>query len=222
MDIRQVVKERRSIRKFKPEPVPESMIREILDEARWSPSWGNTQPWEFYVITGEALEKFKNANCIKFDEKILPSPDIKMPSTWTDRLKERYMAIGKSTLDSMGLARDDAEGRNEYSRSMYRLLNAPCLIVACIDKLSSSVEYAMLDIGLITQTICLLAHNHGLGTCILACAVRFPEALKNVLPDAGNKMMAVGIALGYPDPKAPINNFERRRATLEEILNWVK
>jgi nitroreductase len=222
MDIRQVVKERRSIRRFKPDPVPESLVREILDEGRWSPSWGNTQPWEFYVITGEPLAKFKVANCSKFDEKIQSPQDVKMPESWTEPLKKRYMAVGKSALDSLGLAREDAAGRNEHARAMFRIFDAPCLIVACIDKRSSSVEYAMLDVGLITQTLCLLAHNQGLGTCFLACSVRFPAILRSILPDAENKLMVAGIALGYPDREAPINHFERERTPLDEIVTWVK
>jgi nitroreductase len=222
MDIREVVKERRSIRRFKSDPVPESLVREILDEGRWSPSWGNTQPWEFYVITGVPLAKFKAANCSQFDEKIQSPQDVRMPESWTELLKKRYMAVGKSTLDSLGLAREDAAGRNEHARAMFRIFDAPCLIVACIDKRSSSVEYAMLDVGIITQTLCLLAHNKGLGTCFLACSVRFPATLRNILPDEENKLMVVGIALGYPDREAPINNFERERAPLEEIVTWIK
>jgi nitroreductase len=222
MDIRQVVKERRSIRKFKPDQVPESLIHEILDEARWSPSWGNTQPWEFYVITGETLKKFKIANCGKLDEGVLSSPDIKMPESWTERLKKRYSAMGKSTLDALGLAREDTKGRTEQIRTMFRFFDAPCLIKACVDKSSSSIEYALLDVGLVTQTLCLLAHNRGLGTCIMACAVCFPSAFKNVLPESESKLMAAGIALGYPDWEAPINNFDRERAPLEESVIWVK
>jgi len=56
MDTIKAVKERRSIRKFKPEPVSRELISEILERARWSPSWGNTQSWEFYVVTGEPLD----------------------------------------------------------------------------------------------------------------------------------------------------------------------
>ncbi len=222
MDIRKVVKERRSIRKFKPDQVPEGLIREILDEARWSPSWGNTQPWECYVVTGEALAKFKTANCSKLDEGVLSAPDIKMPDGWTEPLKKRYRAVGKSTLDALGIAREDKQGRTEQTRTMFRLFDAPCLIAACIDKRSSSIEYAMLDVGLFTQTLCLLAHDRGLGTCIMACAVLFPSALKTFLPGAENKLMAAGIALGYPDGEAPINNFARERAPLEESVIWVK
>ncbi|MDD5170754.1 MAG: nitroreductase [Syntrophales bacterium] len=222
MDIKQVVKERRSIRRFKTDQVPESLIKEILDEARWSPSWGNTQPSEFYVLTGEALKKFKAANLSKFDEGIPSSPDIRMPESWMEQLKKRYSAVGKSTLDTLGLAREDAAGRKEYARGMYRLFDAPCLIVACVDKRSSSVEYALLDVGLFIQTLCLLAHDRGLGTCIEACAVRFPAILRDILPDAEDKLMVAGIALGYPEPEAPINNFKRERAPLEEVVTWVK
>ncbi len=76
----------------------------------------------------------------------------------------------------------------------------------------------MLDVGLYTQTLCLLAHDRGLGTCIMACAVCFSSALRNFLPEAENKLMAAGIALGYPDLEAPINNFDREQAPLEESV----
>jgi nitroreductase len=221
MEIRQVVKERRSIRKFKPDPVPEDLVNDILAEARWAPSWGNTQPWELYVVTGKPLETFKEANARLFDQQLPPRPDIRMPETWTEPLKARYMGVGKSVLDSLGLARDDAAGRNAHGRHMYRLFEAPCLIVACIDQCSSSPEYALLDVGLITQTICLLAHDRGLGTCILACAVRHPSVLRDILPAIENKWLAVGIALGYPDCGASINRFSRGRAPLSDIATWV-
>ncbi|PKN68973.1 MAG: hypothetical protein CVU54_12770 [Deltaproteobacteria bacterium HGW-Deltaproteobacteria-12] len=222
MDIRQAIKERRSIRKFKPEQIPEGMLGEILDEARWSPSWGNTQPWEFYVVTGEPLKKIKAANCRKLEEGGQSLPDIKMPASWPEQLKKRYNAVGRTTLDALGLQREDKAGRQEHTRSMFRLFDAPCLIVVCVDKNSSSVEYALLDVGIITQTLCLLAHDRGLGTIIMASAVNFPVSLKEVLPDAENKLIAVGIALGYPDMEAPINNFVRERASLNEFVKLVK
>jgi hypothetical protein len=56
----------------------------------------------------------------------------------------------------------------------------------------------------------------------MACAVRFPSALRDILPDAENKLMVAGIALGYPDREAIINNFDRERAPLEESVIWVK
>ena len=47
MELAAAIKGRRSIRKFQAQDVPKSLITEILEEARWSPSWGNTQPWDY-------------------------------------------------------------------------------------------------------------------------------------------------------------------------------
>jgi nitroreductase len=104
---------------------------------------------------------------------------------------------------------------------MYNLFGAPCLILACVDK-SLSIEYAMLDIGLIMQTICLLAHKKGLGTCMMAVAVRNPGLLRELLPIPENKVIILGTALGYPDQDSPVNHFERERANLDEFVTWVK
>jgi nitroreductase len=51
MELKTVVKERRSIRRFSAEEVPQDLIFEILEAARWAPSWGNTQPWDLYVVS---------------------------------------------------------------------------------------------------------------------------------------------------------------------------
>jgi nitroreductase len=222
MDIRKVVRERRSIRNFKPDPIPETLIREILDESRWSPSWGNTQPWEYYVLTGDPLEKFKKANREKMQQGVPFEPDIRMPENWTEKLKKRYTGVGRSTLESLSIAREDTAARAEYTQFMYYLFDAPCLIVACIDKCSASIEYALLDVGLAIQTLCLLAHDRGIGTCIMACAVRYPSLLRGILPHTENKLMVMGVALGYPGLSSPINHFERQRAPLEESVIWVK
>ena len=59
MELEQAILGRRSIRVFKPDPVPPGILREILDLARWTPSFGNTQPWEFVVVGGERLEELR-------------------------------------------------------------------------------------------------------------------------------------------------------------------
>ena len=84
MEIFQTVTTRRSIRRFKPDPVPEALIREILEAARWSPSWGNTQPWEISVVTGAALDRFKKANRQRLLDGVIPDPDTPMPEAWPE------------------------------------------------------------------------------------------------------------------------------------------
>lgn len=50
MDLLKIIKERRSIRKFKPNPVSDDLVNAILEAGRWAPSWANTQCWRFIVV----------------------------------------------------------------------------------------------------------------------------------------------------------------------------
>lgn len=220
MDIENAVRERRSIRMFKPDPVPREIIGRILEEARWSPSWGNTQPWELYVVTGDVLERFKKANRESCLNDETHTSEITMPEVWPESLKKRYVEVGKSVLTSLSIAREDVDARNQYYGDMFNLFGAPCMILVCLGK-SLKIEYAMLDVGLIMQTICLLAHAKGLGTCMLAASVRYPRLLREILPIPEDRVVVIGTAMGYPDWDSPINNFERKRAELEEFVTWV-
>ncbi|MDO8784828.1 MAG: nitroreductase [Syntrophales bacterium] len=220
METRTTIKQRRSIRKFKSDEVPEEIIHEILADACWAPSWGNTQPWGIYVVTGKALERFREENRQKLLEGVLPSPEIKMPESWPEFLKKRYAEVGKSVLTSLSIAREDQQGRLQYSADMYSFFNAPCLILLFIGK-SQSIEYAMLDVGLILQTICLLAHDRGIGTCILAASVRYADTLRESLKIPENKTIVIGVALGYPDGDSPVNRFARERAALDDFVTWI-
>ena len=220
MDIVTAVKGRRSIRMFKPEPVPREIISGMLEEARWSPSWGNTQPWELYVVTGEALERFKRVNSQKCLDGEPHTSEITMPEVWPEILKKRYVGVGKSVLTSLSITREDVDARNQYYGDMFNLFGASCMILVCFGK-SLRIEYAMLDVGLIMQTICLLAHNKGLGTCILAASVRYPWILREMLPIPEDRVVVIGMAMGYPDWESPVNNFERKRAELDEFVTWV-
>jgi nitroreductase len=220
MDVTTAVKGRRSIRKFKEKEVTQEIVREILGDALWAPSWGNTQPWEFYVVLGDTLERFKKANRNKFLEGEPQASDVPMPGMWPGPHKKRYVGLGKSVLEALSIGREDSEARTNYYADMYYLFDAPCLILICLDK-ELSIEYAMLDVGLITQTICLLAHERGLGTCMLANSSRYPGLLREMLPIPESKNIVIGTALGYPDLDSPVNRFERKRVELEEVVTWV-
>ena len=110
MELAAAIKGRRSIRKFKSQDVPKSVITEILEEARWSPSWGNTQPWDLYVLTGKTLAKFKEMNLKQTLAGAAIASDVPMLEKWPDAMKARYGELGKVVLSVQGIKREDKEG----------------------------------------------------------------------------------------------------------------
>jgi len=220
MELVAAIRGRRSIRKFKSQDVPQNILAEILETARWSPSWGNTQPWDLYVLTGNTLAKFKEMNLKQTLAGASTASDVPMLTNWPGAMKARYGALGKVVLSAQGIKRDDKEARDKYYQDMVSVFDAPCLILACISR-DNLVEYQMLDIGLIAQTICLAAYDKGLGTCLLAAAARYSTEIRKIAAIPEDKKIVVGIALGYPDPSFPLNNFERDRAKLNEFVHWM-
>ncbi len=221
MNVVNAIRKRRSIRSFQRKSIPKKLLLKILERARWAPSWGNTQPWKLYVLTGEKLARFREENRQRLVEGAFPSPEITMPSKWPEELKRRYSELGRRLLSSISIKRDDKEGRNRYYAEMFSLFEAPCLIVMCIDR-SLIHEYALLDVGLMSQTIALLAHEKGLGSCIMAAAVSYPELIRKYMPIPEGEIIAIGMVLGFPERRSPVNRFERQRAPLEEILVWAE
>ena len=221
MELQEAVLGRRSIRQFLPKPVPDELIEDLIAKSIWSPSWGNTQPWEIVVGTGESLAKFKKKNRDAFLEGKSSTADIPMPQVWPDRNKVRYKELGKSVLGALSIAREDQQARIDHLAWMFNLFDAPAVVIFTVDK-TILLEYAMLDVGLILQTFCLLAHDKGLGTCIMAASVMYPEIAREEFSIPETKRLVMGAALGWPDTEAPVNSFKRNRGQLEEFVRWVR
>ena len=122
-------------------------------------------------------------------------------------------------LGSLAIAREDKEARFQHFARMFGLFDAPAIILVTIDK-ELLVEYAMLDVGVFLHGFCLLAHDRGLGTCIMAAIVGYPEIVRELFSIPQNKRLVMGAALGWPDPHAPVNRFERKRGSVEEFVKW--
>jgi len=208
MEFESVIRSRRSIRQFKPDVVPQEVIREVLDEARWSPSWANTQAWSVYVVTGGALQRLKDTSTAPDGREASAGPDFRMPREWPPHLAART----KQLFDLRAAFAPGPTGPGVF-------FGAPCLLLFAIARGLAS-DYALFDSGLLVQSVCLAAHDKGLGTCIMAMAVRDPDRLRELLPQAAEKQFIIGVALGYPDQEAPVNRFERPRASLEELVTW--
>lgn len=221
MEFMEVFKGRRSIRKYKPDPVPKSLIEEILSEARWCPSWANTQVWEVMVVQGEILDKFRQGQLEKVAVHAEHQPDVPTPDRFPPKWHDRVAQIGKSCLDAECIEREDRDGRNKYYADMFTLFGAPAMLLFMLDD-QLNLPYGMMDLGIFMSGVCLLAREKGLGTLVLSTVVRYPDMFRSLLPIPENKRVVMGMAMGYADEDAPINQFERKRIELDEFISWVE
>lgn len=218
MEVTEAILTRRSIRAFKPDPVPREVLEDILSAALRSPSDNNIQPWEFVVVGGPAMEQMKREMQGKFLCGEPPHHDIPFPQ-YPPAYLERSRHNGRRLFEVLGIARDDPERRNQWWLYQARAFDAPNGIVVCADEQLSA--WSTLDVGIVMQTIMIVAHDHGLGTCAQAIMVCCPEVLRGILSIPRSKRLVCGIAIGYPDQDAAVNRFVSDRLPLETLATWV-
>lgn len=223
MDVIEAIRIRRSIRAFKSDPVPQKTVQEILDIACWAPSGGNVQPWHFIVLSGKVLENVKARLVEKaktWNGTTYPDakPDIPRTSGYPPLLAPRWQkqsATEDTVLYPPGIEVEAKKlERREY---MLRFFDAPTAIIVCAEDRGAS---AIISIGTICQTICLTAVTYGLGTCLMGIPVLWPEIFRELLNIPKDKTIITSIAIGHPDLKAPINNFQRFREPLDNLVKW--
>ncbi len=216
MQTSHAIRERRSVRAFEPLPLPDKLMRKILDLCRWAPSWANTQDWNVFVVTGEALEGLKAAVRERAESGAGGVTDLPMPP----REWPTYLADRMARVEPPSEASHDASPQGASPSGVWDFYGAPCLLLLAVDEVLEP-RYACLDAGILAQTICLAAEDRGLATCIMAMAVRFPEVLHQLIPAADKMHFVVGIAIGQADHASPANRRERQRVEVDDFVHWI-
>ncbi len=224
MELNEAIRARRSIRGFKPDPVPEESIQAILDLARLSPSATNCQPWEFIVLAGDSLEMAKRVNTEQSEIGAPIKPDFKAlpPNMLPDSYGKRQEALAKGLFGVLGIERGDKLERKEWQLKGKRFFDAPAAIWICTDESVFNEQHhiSLVDLGIVTQTIALAALEFGLGTCIQQDTIFYPDALREALDIPASKHLIVSIAIGYPDWELPANAFRSQREPVESLITW--
>ncbi|MCP4725019.1 MAG: hypothetical protein GY863_08290 [bacterium] len=217
MELLNAVKGRHSIRKFKPDPVQRPVIEDIVKNALWIPNWGNTQPWEIFILGPDIIKKISDG----FIEKLMGGetmkPELEMPDSWPPEHKKRYVEVGRDLFKIIGISRDDKEARMNYYLDMFRFFGAPNIIYICMDK-EINPHYGPFDIGALSSNICMLAHEKGIGTCVMACLAHYPDVIRKHVSIPDNKIIVIGLAMGYADESDPSFSFRSTRD--ESVISW--
>ena len=158
-----VLRQRRSVRAFRPDPVPLALVRELLDCARRSPSGTNIQPWKAHVVAGEVRRRLE-AEVLAHRETGPPATSAEFPrARRTEPYVSRAPTLGKAMYSLIGVPRgDQAANWAQWGRN-YKFFDAPVGLIFTIDKDLDAMSF--LDIGIFMQSFMLAAKARGLDTC---------------------------------------------------------
>jgi nitroreductase len=219
MEVIEAIRNRRSIRGFKPDPVPRKVLEELIDTCRWAPSAQNIQTWELAIVGGKVMAEVKARLEANVKDKVKPNPDL--PSIELTGIYQQRAIESRDNTDRHqfppGTEDLDAK-RAAYLLRGGRLHDAPNAIIIYSDK---SLDYkAIINAGIMAQTIALSAPSYGLGTCLMTRVVTFPDVLRELLGIPESKIILIGIAIGYPDPRHILNSIPRSRLPVEIFTQW--
>ena len=221
MQFDDVIFGRRSTRGYLDKPVPEELIEEILKLAMRAPSSMNTQPYNFYVITGEPLEKIRAGNTERMLAGVPQSREFRTGEAFGGVHRERQIGVAKQLFGAMGIERDDKEGRQDWVMRGFRQFDAPVCVIITYDKVLDGSDDTPFDCGAVATALVNAAWSRGLGTVINSQGIMQSPVVREHAGIADDQVIMKSIALGWPDDSFPANAVVSERKPVEEAATFV-
>ena len=221
MSYDEVVMGRRSIRGFKPDPVPLELIKEILTMAMRSPSSMNTQPWNFTVVTGEPLNLIRAGNTERNMAGIPHSREFRTGTAFEGVHRERQIGVAKQLFSAMGIARDDAPARMDWVLRGFRQFDAPVCVIITYDKTLSGSDDTPFDCGAVSTALVNAAWSRGLGAVINSQGIMQSPVVREHAGIADDQVIMKAIAIGWPEESFPANAVVSERKSVDEAARFV-
>ncbi|MEB7501773.1 nitroreductase [Leclercia pneumoniae] len=219
MFFRDVVRERHSMRNFLNRPVPEDILRSVLEDAQHSPSNCNTQPWQTHIVSGLKRDLLSKA-ILAADEAGQLTPDFSFGiNDFPGVYRERYKEQGAAYYQAIGVKRDDYDLRRDASRRNLEFFGAPHVALLFMPEVGDNVRVAG-DIGMYAQTLLLSLTAHGLGGVPQTSLGFYGETIRKELGIDPSLKLLFGISLGYPDMTHPANQYRINKAPLGESVTF--
>lgn len=208
---------RRSVRAFKPDPVPDAMLDQILSASARAPSGTNMQPWHVHVLTGAALKRMADTIQARFLSGESDKPEYAYyPPTFREPYLSRRRKVGFDMYGLIDIGKGDTERMKTQHGQNFRFFDAP---VGMIFTMDADLEVgSILDYGMFLQSIMIAARAFGLDTCPQAAFITQHKAVRELLDLGEGQRIICGMALGYADNAAPINQLVTERAPLEGFV----
>jgi len=211
---------RHSCRAYTAQAVDDGIIRQLLKTACLAASGGNLQPWFVHVISGDSMARFRAQLTPKF--LATPFGGTAEYNVYPPELKEPYRSrrhkCGEDLYGHIGVARDDRPARHRQFARNYDFFGAPVGMFFYLDRSMGPPQWS--DLGMLIQTLMLLAREQGLETCAQESWALWHKEVGEFLGVPPTLMLFCGLALGYGDYSAPINRLRTERAALEDFATF--
>lgn len=214
-----VVRDRRSVRRFLPTPVPDTVIRSVADDARHAPSNANIQPWSVHIVSGATRDAL-SAALVEADAAGRVTPDF----PWSyDELygvyRQRQVAQAAAYYEALGLARGAREERRLAMSRNLEFFGAPHACLLFMPDLHDGVRVAG-DLGMYAQTFLLSLTAHGLSGVPQTLLGFYADTIRQVLGIDPAMKMLFGISFGYPDGSSPASRYRIGKAPVAETVTF--
>lgn len=216
-----VVTGRRSIRGFRPDPVPKALIREVIALALRAPSSLKTQPWNFTVLTGAPLDRIRAGNTERNLAGVPHSREFRGGGEYAGVHRERQIEIAKQLFGAMGIERDNKEKRTDWVLRGFRQFDAPVSIVVTYDRSIHGSDIGPFDCGAVTNALVNAAWSRGLGCVINSQGIMQSPVVREHAGIADDQVIMICVAIGWPDDSFPANAVVSNRKSVDEAAVFV-
>ena len=208
---------RTTVRAFLSDPVPRSIVWDILEVARTAPSTFNTQPWRVHVVAGHAKAELTRRILLAHEAASLPvfSP---FPPVMPELQASYQDDFGRRYYGALKIDRADAAARYAQTGRNFAFFGAPVGLIFTTHR--GLTKHSWLDCGMFIQTLMLAAHARGLATCPQVAFLRYESIIASQLGLNEDEAVVCGMSLGWPDTAAPVNQLEMPREDVEKISCW--
>ncbi len=212
--------DRRSVRAYLPTSVSVAVLHEVLVQARLAPSGANLQPGAFVQVRGVVRETLSTDLIDAWRHGREEAEDYSyFPTPMSHTLRRRQVAAAQALYGALGVARDDRAGRNAQFERNFRFFDAPVALIVTMPHDMGSGCY--MDLGMTLYGLMLAAQAQGLATCAIGALASYPNLIRQHLAMDASSHIVCGIALGYADPNAPVNQTQTSRCALDEYFKVV-
>lgn len=214
-----LIRGRHSVRSFLPDPVPDAVIGDVFDTARWAPSNNNSQPWHVVVVSGMARDALEQRLLALVDAGEKPAPAFPPSAAgFGPEHQARSKQNGARLGALMDINPEDGEARAQLVRRNWGFYGAPHVAFYSLP-LTMGLANGV-DLGLFIHTVVMQLTSRGIGACLQGSLAAHPGPVHEIAEIPDGYGIVCGMSFGYPDPEARINQHRTDREPLEAVVSF--